>query len=64
MNAETVLVAIPEVLAAFRYVAEQLGLDEHQVIRLGAEKLPALVATPPEELADYNAARDIATSER
>lgn len=64
MNVEAILVAIPEVIAAMEFVAEQLGLDKHEVIRLAAEKLPALVSTPKEELSDYDAARAIATSER
>lgn len=64
MNPEAVLVTVGEVLQVFELVAEQFGLDKHQVLRFAAEKLPALVESPKDEIADYNAARNIATSER
>lgn len=55
--AEGVLVALPEVIEAIKYAAKELGYDDAAIIRLAAEKLPALMPTPADELTDYEAAR-------
>lgn len=55
--AEEALVAIPAVIEAIEYAAKALGYDDKAIIRLAAEKLPALVATPADELTEYSADR-------